>query len=177
MPKSGQARRAGAVRTARLSHVNTQGAARMVEVGPKPETMRRATATGRVAMAPATAAAVAAGSIRKGEVLGVARIAGIEAAKRTADLIPLCHPLRITGVDVGFVIGERAVEITAVVSAFDRTGVEMEALAAVCAAALTIYDMCKAIDREMVIADVCLQEKRGGRSGIWLRPSPRASKR
>ena len=149
----------------------------MVEVGLKPETARSAVASGRVVMAPKTAAAVAAGEISKGTVLGVARVAGIEAAKRTSDLIPLCHPLRITGVDLEFAIVAAAIEITATVRAFDRTGVEMEALAAVSAAALTIYDMCKAIDRAMVITDICLEQKRGGRSGTWLRPRKRNSKR
>lgn len=165
-------RRAGraGVRAKRLTHLNADGAAHMVEVGAKPESARSAVASGRVTMAPATAAAILGGSVGKGEVLGVARIAGIEGAKRAADLIPLCHPLRITGVDVRFSVGSDAVDITATVSAVDRSGVEMEALAAVAAAALTIYDMCKAIDRAMVIADIRLEEKRGGKSGTWRRP-------
>lgn len=145
----------------------------MVDVGAKPETARSATASGRVVMAPGTVAAVSTGAVGKGEVLGVARIAGIEAAKRTADLIPLCHPLRITGVDLRFSIAKRAIDIAATVTAFDRSGVEMEALAAVSAAALTIYDMCKAIDRAMVIGDIRLEEKRGGRSGTWRRSRQR----
>lgn len=148
----------------------------MVDVSAKPETARSAVASGRVVMAPATAAAIVGGTIGKGEVLGVARIAGIEAAKRTADLIPLCHPLRLTGVEVRFVIGDSWIDITAAVSAVDRSGVEMEALAAVAAAALTIYDMCKAIDRAMVISQIRLDEKRGGKSGTWRRSSVRPAK-
>ncbi len=141
----------------------------MVEVGAKPETARVAIASGVITMAPATAAAIAGGSIGKGDVLGIARIAGIQGAKRASDLIPLCHPLRITGVDVDLAVAETSVRVTATVSAFDRSGVEMEALAAVSAAVLTIYDMCKAIDRGMVISEVRLDEKRGGKSGTWTR--------
>lgn len=141
----------------------------MVEVGAKPETARFARASGSVAMASATAAAIAAGAIGKGDVLGIARLAGIQGAKRAADLIPLCHPLRITGVEVELAVGKTGVAITAQVTAFDRSGVEMEALAAVSAAALTIYDMCKAIDRGMVISEIRLDEKRGGKSGTWTR--------
>ena len=143
----------------------------MVEVGVKPETAREAVASGEIRMAPATARAIAAGRIGKGDVLGIARLAGIQAAKRTAELIPLCHPLRLTGVDLELAVGRGRVSITARVRAFDRTGVEMEALTAVATAALTVYDMCKAIDRGMVIAEVRLDEKRGGKSGIWTRAS------
>jgi cyclic pyranopterin phosphate synthase len=153
----------------RLTHFDDAGAARMVEVGGKPETARTATASGAIAMAAATARAVRAGTIGKGDVLGVARLAGIQAAKRTPDLIPLCHPLRLTGVDVELRVVGHTVRIAATVRAFDRSGVEMEALAAVAAAALTVYDMCKAIDRGMVISDVRLDEKRGGKSGTWRR--------
>ena len=153
----------------KLTHFDDAGAAHMVEVGAKAETARTAIASGTIKMARATAAAVAGGRIGKGDVLGVARLAGIQAAKRTADLIPLCHPLRITGVDLELHVATNAVHITATVRAFDRSGVEMEALTAVSAAALTIYDMCKAIDRGMVIADVRLEEKRGGKSGTWTR--------
>lgn len=153
----------------RLTHFDEAGAAHMVDVGAKPETARVAIASGSIAMAPATAKAIAGGSIGKGDVIGIARLAGIQAAKRAADLIPLCHPLRLTGVELDFRVGARAVAITATVQAFDRSGVEMEALAAVTAAALTIYDMCKAIDRGMVISDVRLDEKRGGKSGTWVR--------
>jgi cyclic pyranopterin monophosphate synthase len=156
-----------------LTHFDSAGAARMVEVGGKPETARLAVASGAIAMQPATAAAIAAGQIGKGDVLAVARIAGIAGAKRAADWIPLCHPLRLTGVDIEFVVEDRRVLVRATVRAVDRSGVEMEALAAVSAAALTIYDMCKAIDRGMVIGEVRLDEKRGGNSGVWLRDPAR----
>ena len=155
-----------------LSHFDASGAARMVDVGAKPETERIAIASGMVVMEIATASAVRAGTIGKGDVLGVARIAGIQAAKRTSDIIPLCHPLRLTGVDVDLRVANNAVYIMATVHAFDRSGVEMEALAAVSAAALTIYDMCKAIDRGMVISEIRLDEKRGGKSGTWKRALP-----
>lgn len=145
----------------------------MVEVGAKPETARTAIASGRIAMAAETAQTIAAGKIGKGDVLGIARIAGIQAAKNAAALIPLCHPLRLTGVDVDLSVDRDAVLITATVRAFDRSGVEMEALAAVTAAALTVYDMCKAIDRGMVISEVRLEEKRGGKSGTWRRAGVR----
>ena len=153
----------------KLTHFNEAGAAHMVDVSTKPETDRVAIASGSIAMAPATAKAIAAGSIGKGDVLGIARIAGIQAAKKTADWIPLCHPLRLTGVDVDLTVAGTIVSITATVRAFDRSGVEMEALAAVSAAALTVYDMCKAIDRGMVISNIQLEEKRGGKSGTWKR--------
>ncbi len=153
----------------RLTHFDDAGAAHMVDVGAKPETARVGIASGRITMEPATAQAVLAGAIGKGDVLGVARLAGIQAAKRTADWIPLCHPLRLTGVDVDLQVVGNSVAITATVRAFDRSGVEMEALAAVSAAALTVYDMCKAIDRGMVIGDIRLDEKRGGKSGTWKR--------
>jgi cyclic pyranopterin phosphate synthase len=190
-----------------LTHFNAAGAAHMVEVGAKPETARVAIASGRVTMQRATAKAIAAGTLGKGDVLGVARLAGIQAAKRTADWIPLCHPLRLTGVDVdlrvernpdvrrarsgagggaeidrkpdvrrarsdaggGAEVDRATVTVRATVRAFDRSGVEMEALTAVTAAALTVYDMCKAIDREMTIEAVQLEEKRGGKSGTYRR--------
>lgn len=154
-----------------LTHFDEGGAARMVQVGGKAETERVAIASGAVEMAPATLARIRDGGIDKGDVLGVARIAAISGVKRAAELIPLCHPLRVTGVDVAFTLDEaRArVAITATVRAFDRTGVEMEALTAVTVAGLTIYDMCKAIDRGMRIVDVQLEEKRGGKSGRWVR--------
>ncbi|MGN6106020.1 MAG: cyclic pyranopterin monophosphate synthase MoaC [Kofleriaceae bacterium] len=157
--------------TRKLTHFDDAGAAHMVEVGAKPETARLAVASGRISMQPATARAVRAGRIGKGDVLGIARIAGIQAAKRAAEWIPLCHPLRLTGVELDLRVVGSAVAITATVRAFDRSGVEMEALAAVSAAALTVYDMCKAIDRGMVISDVRLDEKRGGKSGTWRRAS------
>ena len=161
----------------KLTHFDDAGAAHMVEVGAKPETARVAIASGSIAMARATAAAVAAGKIGKGDVVGVARLAGIQAAKRAADLIPLCHPLRITGIDLELVVVRTAVRIRATVRAFDRSGVEMEALAAVSAAALTVYDMCKAIDRGMVIEGIRLEEKRGGKSGTWVSPTVRSNRR
>ena len=160
-----------------LTHFDAAGAAHMVEVGGKPETARVGIASGRVVMAPATARAVRAGRIGKGDVLGVARLAAIQVAKRTPEWIPLCHPLRLTGVDVAFRLTAREVRITATVRAFDRSGVEMEALAAVSAAALTVYDMCKAIDRGMVISDVRLDEKHGGKSGTWRRKGRIAPRR
>ncbi|MDB4961994.1 MAG: molybdenum cofactor biosynthesis protein [Myxococcales bacterium] len=153
----------------KLTHFDDAGAAHMVDVGAKPETARVGIASGTITMLPATAKAVKAGAIGKGDVLGVARLAGIQAAKRAADWIPLCHPLRLTGVDVDLWVEGSAVKITATVRAFDRSGVEMEALTAVSAAALTVYDMCKAIDRGMVIGEVRLDEKRGGKSGTWKR--------
>jgi len=144
----------------------------MVDVGAKPETARVAIASGVVTMEIETANAVRAGTIGKGDVLGVARIAAIQAAKRASDLIPLCHPLRLTGIDVDLRVANNAVYIMVTVRAFDRSGVEMEALAAVTAAALTVYDMCKAIDRGMVISEIRLDEKRGGKSGTWQREAP-----
>jgi cyclic pyranopterin phosphate synthase len=155
----------------KLTHFNDAGEAHMVEVGAKPETAREAVASATVVMAPETARTIAEGRIGKGDVLGIARIAGIQGAKRASDLIPLCHPLRLTGVDVDLRVEDGVVRIVATVRAFDRTGVEMEALAAVSAAALTVYDMCKAIDRGMVISEIRLDEKRGGKSGTWTRES------
>jgi cyclic pyranopterin phosphate synthase len=141
----------------------------MVEVGSKPETAREAAASGRVVMKPATARLIAGGAVPKGDVLAVARVAAVQAVKRTAELVPMCHPLRITGVDIELEIARAAVDIRARVRAFDRTGVEMEALTAVAVAALTIYDMCKAVDRGMHIEAIRLDEKRGGKSGEWRR--------
>lgn len=159
-------------RKSKLTHFDDAGAAHMVDVGAKPETERVGIASGTVTMLPATAKAVAAGKIGKGDVLGIARLAGIQAAKRTPDWIPLCHPLRLTGIDLDLRVAAKTVHITATVRAVDRSGVEMEALAAVSAAALTIYDMCKAIDRGMVIGEIRLEEKRGGKSGTWVRGKP-----
>lgn len=141
----------------------------MVNVGGKEPTLRRAVARARVVMAPATAQAVAAQSLAKGDVLAVARIAGIQAAKRTSEAIPLCHPLMLSAIEVECSVTEGAVEIEARVEVVDRTGVEMEALHACTVAALTVYDMCKAIDKNMVISDVALWEKTGGRSGTFNR--------
>ncbi len=155
-----------------LTHFDAAGQARMVDVSVKPETHRTAIASAVVKMRPATAKLVAKGEMKKGDVLAVARIAGIGGIKRTSDLIPLCHPLRISGVDLDLKVFTRTparVEIRAQVQAVDRTGVEMEALTAVTVAALTVYDMCKAVDRGMTIEHVQLEEKIGGKSGHWTR--------
>ncbi len=152
-----------------FTHLDESGAAHMVDVGGKDATRRRAVARSVVAMDATTAAAIADGDVKKGDVLAVARIAGIQAAKRTADIIPLCHPLLLSKVAVDLTIEESSVVIEAVVETTGPTGVEMEALHACTAAALTIYDMCKALDRAMVISDVMLIEKSGGRSGDFLR--------
>lgn len=141
----------------------------MVDVTPKDPTHRRALARCRVYMLPETTAKVASNAITKGDVLGAARIAGIQAAKRTADLIPLCHPLLVGSVSVNFTIGDDHVEVECQVETVDRTGVEMEALTACGIAALTIYDMCKSSDRGMKIGELCLWEKVGGASGTWRR--------
>ena len=156
-----------------LSHLTPTGDARMVDVSDKAETSREARAKVTVRMRPATLAAVEAGQLAKGDVLGVARTAGILAAKRTPDLIPLCHPLRITGVDVTFAADTRRSSITveARVRTVDKTGVEMEALTAAAVAGLTVYDMVKAIDRGVTLTDLCLVEKSGGKSGVWKRKS------
>jgi cyclic pyranopterin phosphate synthase len=144
----------------------------MVDVSAKSETVREAAARVTLRMKPATLGAVRAGQLAKGDVLGVARTAGIMAAKRTSDLIPLCHPLRITGVDVEFVLDSRRSTITVLarVRTVDKTGVEMEALTAAAVAGLTVYDMVKAVDRGVVLTDLCLVEKSGGKSGTWKRP-------
>ena len=152
-----------------FTHLDESGAAHMVDVGGKDATRRRAVARSVVSMEATTAAAIADGDVKKGDVLAVARIAGIQAAKRTADIIPLCHPLLLSKVAVDLTVEESSVVIEAVVETTGPTGVEMEALHACTAAALTIYDMCKALDRAMVISDVILIEKSGGRSGDFLR--------
>ncbi len=153
----------------KLTHLDDQGQARMVDVGAKDETEREAVAAGRVRMRPETLRLLREGNLPKGDVIGTARVAGIMATKRTAELIPLCHPLSLTHVAVEFTFDEAtpAVEITATVRCRGRTGVEMEALTAVSVAALTIYDMAKAVERGMVIGDIRLLEKRGGKSGEW----------
>lgn len=153
-----------------LTHFDAAGKARMVDVGDKAASQRVAVAAGRVAMRPETASLVAGGTAAKGDVLGVARIAGIMAAKRTAELIPLCHPLALSSVAVDFSVGADVVEIEARVATTGPTGVEMEALTAVSVAALTIYDMLKAVDRGMRIEAVRLREKSGGRSGEYRAP-------
>jgi cyclic pyranopterin phosphate synthase len=154
-----------------LTHLDPLGRARMVDVTPKEPTHRKAVARARVHMQPETASLVARGAVSKGDVLAVARVAGIQAAKRTADLIPLCHPLLVGSVFVNFRLEDEFIEIEAQVDTVDRTGVEMEALTACSVAALTIYDMCKSADRTMVIGDVALWEKTGGRSGTFRRHS------
>jgi len=153
----------------RLSHVDAGGRARMVDVSGKTETRREAVATGEVRMSVAARRAIRRGTVAKGDPLQVARVAGIMAAKRTPDLVPLCHPLPLAHVSVDLSPTARGYRITARTATVGRTGVEMEALAAVAAAALTLYDMLKAVDRGMVIGDVCLLEKRGGRSGEYRR--------
>lgn len=154
-----------------LSHFNIAGRARMVDVTDKNETDRVAEAGGRIVMAAETLARIEAGTIGKGDVLAVAQVAGIMAAKKTWELIPMCHPLLLSGIDISFVIDRTAsaVEIRAIVKTTGRTGVEMEALSAVSGAALTIYDMCKAIDRGMCVESIRLLRKSGGRSGIYER--------
>jgi cyclic pyranopterin monophosphate synthase len=153
----------------RLTHVDEHGAARMVDVSPKAATDRVATASGRVVVAASTADLLRRGDVPKGDALGVARVAGIMAAKRTPDLVPLCHPLAISGVTVDLEVTDDAVRITATVRTTDRTGVEMEALTAVSVAALTVYDMIKAVDKEASITDVRVDRKSGGKSGDWSR--------
>ena len=155
-----------------LTHFDAQGQAHMVDVGPKAETRRVARATGSIRMQPATLAAIAQGSARKGDVLGVARIAAIQAAKRTAELVPLCHPLPLTHVQVEFALDAAAgaVHCTVQAETLGRTGVEMEALTAVQVGLLTVYDMVKAIDRGMVMEGIRVLEKHGGKSGSWTNP-------
>ena len=153
-----------------LSHFDEHGASRMVDVSAKPETLREARASGLVRMAPATAALIRDRGLSKGDVLETARIAGVMAAKRTGDLIPLCHPLPITSAAVAFSWdADDLLRIEATVRVFGRTGVEMEALTAVSVAALTVYDMCKAVDRVMTVERIRLEEKSGGRSGTFRR--------
>ena len=155
----------------RLSHVASDGTARMVDVGHKPETERMARATGEIRMSPATLEAIAANTIKKGDVLGVARVAGIMAAKRTAELIPLCHPLPLTDVAISLVTDSAipGVRVEATVRTIGRTGVEMEALAGATIALLTVYDMAKAMDKSMSINDISLAEKTGGVGGAYAR--------
>ena len=159
--------------TAPLTHFDAQGQAHMVDVSAKAETHRLARATGTITLQPATLALIASGSAKKGDVLGVARIAAIQAAKRTAELIPLCHPLPITRVAVEFELDPAAnhVRCTAQVETLGRTGVEMEALTAVQVGLLTVYDMCKAADRGMVMGGIRVLEKHGGKSGDWVAPA------
>jgi cyclic pyranopterin phosphate synthase len=155
----------------RFTHLDPLGRARMVDVTPKEPSHRRAVARCKVLMQPETASLIASGSITKGDVFAVARVAGIQAAKQTPNLIPLCHPLLVGSVFINFTIEDSHVEVEAQVDTVDRTGVEMEAMTACAVAALTIYDMCKSVDRSMTITDVALWEKTGGRSGNYRRAS------
>jgi len=155
-----------------LTHLDAQGNARMVDVGGKAETRRLAIASGRIRMSPEALEAIRAGDAPKGDVLAAARIAGIMAAKRTAELIPLCHPLALDSVSVDFAFEENALRATATAALTGRTGVEMEAMTACLIALLTIYDMAKALDKAMVIEDVRLIEKQGGKSGHWRAAAP-----
>lgn len=156
---------------ATLSHLDEQGRARMVDVSDKEVTSRIAVARGQIQMRPETLALIRSGKVEKGDVFSVARVAGIMAAKKTSELIPMCHPLAITSVKVELTAADNParVEIEASVKVNGKTGVEMEALTAVSVAGLTIYDMCKAVDREMVIGEICLLEKSGGKSGTFVR--------
>ena len=153
------------------THLDSEGRARMVDVGGKEVTQRRAVARARVTMQEETAQALADGTVAKGDVLAVARVAGIQAAKRTSELIPLCHPLMLSSVQVDLTPGPSWVDIEATAETVDRTGVEMEALTACSVAALTVYDMCKARDRAMQVEALGLVEKSGGRAGDWHRPA------
>lgn len=152
-----------------LTHIDEAGAARMVDVSAKDVTTRTARATGRVLVAPRVVELLRGAGVPKGDALATARIAGIMGAKRTPDLIPLCHPLAVSGVTVDLAVTDDAVEIVATVKTTDRTGVEMEALTAVTVAALTVVDMVKAVDKGAVISDVRVEEKTGGKSGPWSR--------
>jgi cyclic pyranopterin monophosphate synthase len=154
-----------------FSHLDPLGRARMVDVTVKEPSYRKATARCKVFMNSATTAAIASREVKKGDVLAVARVAGIQAAKRTSDMIPLCHPLNVGSVAVNFEIGDDYVAVEAEVDTIERTGVEMEALHACSIAALTIYDMCKSADKNMVIGELTLWEKIGGRSGTYRRAS------
>jgi cyclic pyranopterin phosphate synthase len=158
---------------AKLSHLDAKGKARMVDVGDKPVTAREALARGEITMSATALRLIRKGELAKGDPLQAARLAGIMAAKKTAALIPLCHPLPLTHVSVDLTATRRGYRIEARVRTASRTGVEMEALTAVAVAALTMYDMAKAVDKEMVIGDVCLIEKKGGRSGHYVRKTTR----
>ncbi len=153
----------------RLTHLDDRGAARMVDVAEKAVTVREATASGRVLLSPEVVALLRGDGVPKGDALAVARIAGIAAAKRTPDLVPLCHPIAIHGVTVDLDVTDDGVDVTATVRTADRTGVEMEALTCVSVAALTLVDMVKAVDKRAVISDVRVERKTGGRSGDWSR--------
>lgn len=150
-----------------LTHLDEHGSARMVDVGAKTVTQRQAVAQGRITMTPEAAAAIAAGSVQKGDVLAVARVAGIMATKKTSELIPLCHPLPLSKVEIDLVLEESGVTATATAATAGQTGVEMEALTAVSVTLLTVYDMAKALDKRMTIGDIRLLSKTGGKSGDW----------
>lgn len=150
-----------------LTHLDETGSARMVDVGAKAVTARRAVAEGRIAMSSEAAAAIAAGSVQKGDVLAVARVAGIMASKKTSDLIPLCHPLPLSNVEIDLALDDTGVTATAMAATAGQTGVEMEALTAVSVTLLTIYDMAKALDKRMTIGTIRLIAKTGGKSGDW----------
>lgn len=154
-----------------LTHINEQGRAKMVDVSSKEETLREAVAYGNVYMKKETLERIKEGTIKKGDVLSVAQVAGIMGSKKTSSIIPMCHPIMISGCDIKFTLNfdENRVEITATVKNTGQTGVEMEALTAVSIAGLTIYDMCKAIDKEMIVSDVMLMKKSGGKSGLFER--------
>jgi cyclic pyranopterin monophosphate synthase len=156
--------------SAGLTHVDERGAARMVDVSGKPVSVRTASASGRVLMTPAVVALLRGDGVPKGDALAVARIAGIQAAKRTPDLVPLCHPIAIHGVEVDLAVEDDGVRVTVTVRTADRTGVEMEALTSVAVAGLTLIDMVKAVDPAAVITDVRVESKTGGTSGDWTRP-------
>ncbi len=157
-------------REGNLTHIDDQGAARMVDVSAKPDTHRQAIATGRITMSAAAATAIRDGAVPKGDVLAAARIAGIMAAKRTGELIPLCHPLPITSATIDLAVDDTGVTATATIATTGKTGVEMEAMTAVTVALLTVYDMAKAIDKAMVVGEVRLLSKSGGKSGDWHAP-------
>ncbi|MET0370155.1 MAG: cyclic pyranopterin monophosphate synthase MoaC [Sphingobium sp.] len=157
-----------------LTHIDETGAARMVDISAKASTARQAVATGRITMSAQAAAAIAHGLVKKGDVLAVARVAGIMAAKKTADLIPLCHPIALSAVTVEFDMSDTGIDVTATALTAGQTGVEMEALTATSVALLTIYDMAKAMDKGMVIDGVRLLAKTGGKSGDWLAGDGRA---
>ncbi|MHB8091290.1 MAG: cyclic pyranopterin monophosphate synthase MoaC [Syntrophales bacterium] len=159
-----------------LSHLDEKGQARMVDVTAKPITHRQATARGRVLMRPETAALIQEGGMPKGDVFSTARIAGIMAAKKTPELIPMCHPLEMTAIELSFLTDVSAGEIVIEAKAgmIGRTGIEMEVMTAVAVAALTIYDMCKAVDREIILTDIKLIRKEGGKSGVFVRPEAKA---
>lgn len=160
-----------------LTHLDASGAAHMVDVSGKTTTVRRAVATGHIAMSAAALAATRAGTAKKGDVIAVARVAGIIAAKRTADLIPLCHPLPLTSVAIDLAFDDTGIAATATATTDGKTGIEMEALTAVSVALLTIYDMAKALDKAMTIGGIMLVEKTGGKSGDWHRSAHEATPR